>query len=149
MSRPGFISVDSFLGLINADKDVFTNYTSSTIRLFIQNEEYIIPEDLGGCYIADGRTMIPLRAVSEALGLEVTWNADTKTIGLVPLSGAPLELKVGSDEIVRDGEVTQMDTACVLKDSRTYVPLRFVSNALGSNLTWEGRGYHFINIFNE
>ncbi|MFX3643258.1 MAG: copper amine oxidase N-terminal domain-containing protein [Candidatus Pristimantibacillus sp.] len=86
-----------------------------------------------------GRTMIPVRFVSEKLGTEVTWSADEKKITIKDLSNtdSPLiTLKIDSQTIEVGNDFVQMDTTAQLIGERTFVPLRFVSEALGANVIW-------------
>ena len=79
-------------------------------------------------YIVDGRTMVPLRFIAEALGAKVDWNGDTET-ATVTLDGKVLSVKIGA---LAPG----MDVPAVIKDSRTMVPLRYLGEALGCKLEW-------------
>lgn len=47
-----------------------------------------------------------------------------------------IKLKIGSRILNNDGQITSMDTEPFLKDSRTFVPIRFVSEAMGLNVDW-------------
>ena len=87
----------------------------------------------------NSRTMMPLRFVSEKLGATVNW--DSKTNGAVlTKNGLEVDVPIGSDTLTvkkADGtsSTVKMDTEAVLKADRTYVPIRFVANALGA---WVG-----------
>lgn len=47
-----------------------------------------------------------------------------------------IKLKIGSKDIEVDGVALQMDTEPFLKDSRTFVPIRFVAEGMGHNVEW-------------
>lgn len=79
-------------------------------------------------YIADGRVMVPVRFVAEALGAEVLWLEKEQSV-LIKLDGRTLSLRIGE---VFDG----MDVPAVIVEGRTMVPLRFVSEQLGCNVIW-------------
>nr|WP_283809099.1 copper amine oxidase N-terminal domain-containing protein [Tumebacillus amylolyticus] len=83
------------------------------------------------------RTMVPVRFISEGMGAKVTW---FNSIGLVLIQMKDKEVKflVGEDKAYVDGLETQLDTKSVMKDDRTYVPLRFVSEAMGATVGWDG-----------
>ena len=80
-------------------------------------------------FIADGRTMVPLRLVAEALGAEVGWIDASRTV-TVNGNGANLALIIGTP---LPGD---MGTP-VLSNGRTFVPLRFVAEALGAEVAWD------------
>jgi len=81
------------------------------------------------------RTLVPLRGISEALGASVGWNAATSSITITRFD-KKLELKVGSASILVNGKSEIMDVPVLLKDSRTYVPLRFITQYFGGDVKW-------------
>ena len=81
------------------------------------------------------RTLVPLRGISEALGASVGWNAATSSITIERFD-TKLELKVGSASILVNGKSETMDVPVILKDSRTYVPLRFITQYFGGDVKW-------------
>ncbi|MCR4435039.1 MAG: copper amine oxidase N-terminal domain-containing protein [Clostridiales bacterium] len=90
----------------------------------------------------DGRTMVPLRFVSTALGAEVDWNGGTQLV-TITRGELRIALVVGrSEAIVHTGTgdtKRTFDTRAVIKDDRTFVPLRFVSETLGAGVAWDSR----------
>ncbi|WP_027084146.1 stalk domain-containing protein [Cohnella panacarvi] len=84
----------------------------------------------------DGRTMVPVRFVSEKLGAEVKWEVDTQT-AVIDFKGKIIRMPVGSNLVTVDGQTQELDTAAEFQDGRTMVPLRFVSEVLGSNVEWD------------
>ncbi len=95
----------------------------------------------------ESRTMIPVRFVAEALGAEVGWVAETSSV-LITNNDEKITLAIGSNEITINGEVSTMDTAAVVRNERTYVPVRFISEALGYKVTWNGET-KTVGIINE
>lgn len=83
-----------------------------------------------------GRVLVPLRAIGEALGAVVQWNSASKEI-IMQKDGISSRLLIGSRQATVDGVARQMDTCPVLQGSRTMVPVRFVSEFLGSNVHWD------------
>ncbi|PKM68609.1 MAG: hypothetical protein CVU95_03130 [Firmicutes bacterium HGW-Firmicutes-2] len=81
------------------------------------------------------RTLVPLRGITEALGASVGWNAATSSI-TITRSDTKLELKVGSASVLVNGKSEMMDVPVLLKDSRTYVPLRFITQYFGGDVKW-------------
>lgn len=86
-------------------------------------------------YIKDGRTMVPLRFLTEEMGATVGYNEQTAGI-TVALGETVMELTVGSTAYSVNGEVFQMDCAAEIFEDRTFVPVRFVSEALGKSVEW-------------
>ena len=92
----------------------------------------------------ENRVFIPIRAVSEALGCEVRFYENTKSIGLSDKgeSHDSVLLKVGSDKVITidrcyADSVETMDAVPVIKNNRTLVSLRAVSEALGAEVNWD------------
>ena len=82
----------------------------------------------------NNRTMIPVRFVTEALGAKVGWEGSTQTV-TISKDSTTVTIRIGSPEltVTKGGKTNkvQMDTAATIKDGRTYVPIRFVAEALG------------------
>ena len=104
---------------------------NSEIKILVAGKE-IKPET--PAYIENGRTMVPLRFISEALGEKVDWKADTKT---VIVGDNKASLVIGEKEINANGKKIAIDSPAVIKDSRTFVPLRAISEILGSKVDWD------------
>ncbi len=92
--------------------------------------------------IQDGRTMIPMRAVFEALGAEVGYDDATKTVTAVRGDTA-VTMVIGQSTVqVQEGETARSFTMDVVPyvdaaSGRTYVPVRFAAEALGCNVGWD------------
>lgn len=83
----------------------------------------------------DGRVFIPLRAVVEALGAEVRWDAGTQTVH-GSKGGREFALPIGSRTAQVNGRTLALDAPARLMSGNTMVPLRFVAEALGANVDW-------------
>lgn len=84
-------------------------------------------------YIAQNRTFVPVRFLGNALGVtneNIAWDAKTSKAKLV-LGGKSAELTVGKKQIISSGKVVEADVAPELKGGRTFLPARFVAEALG------------------
>ena len=104
----------------------------SEIKIMVSGKE-IKPET--PAYIENGRTMVPLRFISEALGEKVDWNAETKS---VIIGDNKAVLAIGSKEIDANGKKITIDSPAVIKNSRPFVPLRAISEILGAKVDWDG-----------
>lgn len=89
----------------------------------------------------DGRVMIPFRAALENMGAAVDYNNESR---LVTAKKGDTEIKFTlMDDIIyinKNGEQSTitMDTPMIIVSDRTLVPIRFMSNALGMQVGWDG-----------
>ena len=92
--------------------------------------------------IHDGRTYVPLRALSNIFDADCQYNSDTKEI-TITRGDTAIAMTVGKDTFTVNGETKTMDAPAFLnKDGRTMVPVRFISNAFGAviKLTYNENG---------
>ena len=87
--------------------------------------------------IVNGRTLVPLRAIFEALGATVEWDGSTQTVTST-LKGTTLKLTIGSNVLYKNGTPITLDVPAQLINNRTMVPVRAVSEAFGANVKWDG-----------
>ncbi|WP_239617471.1 copper amine oxidase N-terminal domain-containing protein [Cohnella mopanensis] len=87
----------------------------------------------------NGRTMVPVRFVSESLGATVKWDNATRT-ATITNGTKTISLAIGSKTVSDNGQVVELDTAAAMVDGRTMVPLRFVSESMNSKVTWDKGG---------
>ena len=87
--------------------------------------------------IINDRTMVPMRVIFEALGADVDWDSETRTITATK-GGLVVKATIGDKNIYVNGVKITMDVAPIIADDRTLVPVRFVSEALGCDVDWDG-----------
>ena len=85
--------------------------------------------------IREGRTLVPVRVVSEAMSASVYWLEKTKQIRIVE-GGNEIILTIGSKEMKIGGVTKTMDVEPMMIGGSTYVPLRFISENLGAEIAW-------------
>ncbi len=87
-------------------------------------------------FLENGVTYVPLRFVSNALGAEsVDWKPAENT-ATVALDGKNMEFTIGKDYAVVDGKRKKLNGPVRLKNSRTYLPVRFIAEESGSEVMW-------------
>ena len=111
---------------------------NSDIRLWVKGE--IVKSDVAP-YISESRTMVPIRVISENLGKVVTWNNDDKKISIKDEKGNEFSLVINekfmediSSNVYRKIE---LDAPAVIKDDRTFVPIRAIAEAFGERVDWD------------
>ncbi|MFH5185458.1 stalk domain-containing protein [Paenibacillus sp. TAB 01] len=91
--------------------------------------------------IVNGRTMVPVRAVTEALGYKVEYKEEDRSVQLTK-GDVTVVLHIGQTGIEKQvkgqpGTVKATDTAPYIKDGNTYVPVRFFAEETGLDVQWE------------
>ncbi|MBQ2669415.1 MAG: copper amine oxidase N-terminal domain-containing protein, partial [Clostridia bacterium] len=88
-------------------------------------------------YIENDYTLIPIRAIAESLGLDVAWEESTRTVSV---SGGDtlIGLVIDSDKATVNGEEKTLGVPARITDDRTFIPLRFVSENIGSDVLCDG-----------
>ncbi|HWP98792.1 MAG TPA: family 10 glycosylhydrolase [Syntrophomonadaceae bacterium] len=100
--------------------------------------------------IINDRVLVPMRDIFEALGAEISWDPKSNT-AIAFKDGKYVSVQIGSkvgvmaDATVVDGKYqvnnprnVKLDAAPIIVNSRTMVPLRFVSESLGAEVQWVG-----------
>ena len=101
----------------------------------------------------NGRLHVPIRIMADYLGYETGWDAVTKT-ATVKGEGSEIKLKIDSPRATINGVSAYIDvredgkpvlsTTATVREGRTYVPLRFVTETLGCEVKFEF-GVTYIN----
>ncbi len=110
--------------------------TQNTVVVYVDGEKLPFP-DQAPFINPDNRTLVPVRFVSEALGADVDWNGEQQRVD-ISHQGKGIQLTIGQREAQVDTGVVTLDTNAAITNSRTMVPLRFVSECLGAEVEWNG-----------
>ncbi|WP_322923702.1 copper amine oxidase N-terminal domain-containing protein [Paenibacillus campi] len=105
---------------------------TSTIQIMIDGTKLQTDQP---AIMSGSRTMVPLRGVFEAMKTTVDWKQSTRTI-TASKNGSKVILPVGSKTATINGKTTTLDVPAKVINGRTMVPLRFVTEALGSKVDW-------------
>ena len=87
--------------------------------------------------IIDGRTMVPVRAIFEAMGASVSWDEASGTVFAEKL-GKTVEFKIGEKEADYSGKKVIMDVPAMIMGGRTLVPARYSAEGMGYKVSWDG-----------
>lgn len=95
-------------------------------------------------FIENDRTLVPMRKIFEAVGANVEWDESTKTaIASRVKDGQPVfvAIQADSEKAFINSEEKMLDVPAKIVNDRTFVPLRFVVEALGEKVEWNGESY--------
>lgn len=103
------------------------------LKLWIDGE-YVVG-DVSPTIVND-RTLVPLRMISEKLGIELIWNEIDRTITLNK-EETVIVFKFGDSNYTVQGENKTLDAAPQIISDRTFVPLRVIAEVFGKNVDWD------------
>lgn len=91
-------------------------------------------------FISSGRMMVPFRFLGESIGAKVSYTSDPKTGKVLTvtyeLAGKTVLLVMGSKTAIVGEDSVELDAPPQISGGKTYVPLRFVTAALGGTVDW-------------
>jgi len=94
--------------------------------------------------IENGSTLVPLRAIFEALGAKVDWNPSTQVATAVK-KDTTIMLKVGDSFLTRNGEEIKLEVPAKIVSDRMLVPARAVAESFGAEVFW-AQGIRTVTI---
>jgi hypothetical protein len=94
--------------------------------------------------ISYGMVLVPIRAVSEMLGAQVSWDGGSRIV-LVSGGGESVSIQVDKKLVLVNGSPEQMDVGADIVDGRVMVPLRFLAELYGLQVSWDGAGTVRLN----
>jgi len=98
----------------------------------------------------NNRIQVPVRIIAEALGKTVSWFEDTRTVCISVGKGAggdSIFFVIGSNQMRKNADIITMDTEAVLKDGRTFIPIRYFAESLNFMVEWDGAA-NSVNLIN-
>ncbi len=115
---------------------------NSSIRVLVNDQVIDFTDDVGDVVepqIMNGRTMVPMRKIFEVFGANVEWEGTTQTI-TATTENKTLVLQINNTEAtVKSGDAEEkitLDSAPVIYDNRTLVPVRFIAESLDLRVGW-------------
>ncbi|MBU5669431.1 copper amine oxidase N-terminal domain-containing protein [Peptoniphilus sp. MSJ-1] len=94
-------------------------------------------------FIENDRTLVPIRFISETLGYSVKWNNDTREVTIED-NNTNIKLTIGAKNALVNSKNVELDVAPVIKQDRTFVPLRFVAENLNADVDWDAKNFKVI-----
>ncbi|MCD7853997.1 MAG: copper amine oxidase N-terminal domain-containing protein [Clostridiales bacterium] len=110
----------------------YANEGYTEVTLVIDGQEV---ESDQPAVIVDGRTMVPVRVIADALGIWIDYIENTKTV-LFEKNNTDIMLTIGNNFAVVDDEEVEIDSPAVIINGRTMVPVRFISEIFSAEVGW-------------
>lgn len=132
------------LNTFKAQRGKYLIYGYQPMRGFLLNTRDIAVIVRGNPVIFDtpphvdsnNRLMVPVRAITEAMGANVQWNPVTRDI-IISRNNDIIKLTLNSNKVYVNGNEKFMDTKPIIKNQRTFVPVRYVSEYFGAFVHWD------------
>lgn len=112
----------------------FVSAETDKVTVTLDGTEVIFPDAQPFVDVRD-RTLVPIRFVSEAMGAKVDWENDTRTV-VIQKDEDNIRYTIGQPMAYLNGEMLTFDSYGILKESRTFVPLRFIAEMLSCDVDW-------------
>ena len=110
------------------------NTWEEDIRVIVNGDEVVFPDQKPA--IVNDRTLVPLRAIFEALKAEVEWDDETKTV-TSKKGDISVSLAIDSDRLYQNGQEKILDVPAQIMNGRTMVPVRAISEAFQCQVGWD------------
>ncbi len=149
LGKNGFPRVFRLLGnygaWLNAGYSIEKYKEQTQVKFQINNDTYwldnVAKQMDTKAMIIEGRTMLPIRYLAEALGAKVGWNANTQEVAIY-LQFIEIKLQIGKADALINGKRVPIDASndkvkpLVVPPGRTLLPLRFVAESLQCQVDW-------------
>lgn len=108
-------------------------FAVSQVQVEVDGKMVVFPDAKPYIDAGSGRTMVPVRFIAESLGAAVQWDGGQVTIRH---EGQTVILVVGQTHAQVNGKKIRFDAPAVVRNDRTMVPLRFISEMFGARVEW-------------
>lgn len=99
-------------------------------------------------FIENGYTYLAVRTMADIIGVaDVAWDADARTVTLA-LDGTSVQLTIDSDHAVIDGAAVYTGVKPVIRNDRTYLPVRFIAETFGASVGWDNASKTVSVVYN-
>jgi uncharacterized secreted protein with C-terminal beta-propeller domain len=111
---------------------ISTGSASGQVRVMLDGRQlsFEVPPE-----IENGRTLVPLRDIFEAMGAEVTWDEKGQAV-TATLGETTLQLVIGQKIAYKNGGAIELEVAPKITKEKTLVPLRFIGESFDAEVNW-------------
>lgn len=136
------LTMDEYMKLI------MPGMNSSLVTVRVNGEDITFEDPEALPKIINERTMLAARAFYEKIGAKVEWNGKDRTV-TVSKDNDKIVLKIDSNKALVNGKEVKLDSPATIINDKTYIPVRFVSEAFGYKVKYDANeGMPIVDIFN-
>jgi|GEM_PF-564055 len=119
---------------VKGDASAVIQLTIGSTKAYVDFKEVTLDQPP---VIENGRTLVPVRFIVEALDALADWDSKNQTVSLI-FDAKQIDFKIGSTVAYVNGSELKLDVpAKILPTGRTVVPVRFISDAIGAKVSWD------------
>jgi len=118
-----------------ADEDISIEMRIDDSVMTVNGEQKLIDAEGTAPVIVNDRTLVPIRAIIEAMGGEVGWNEAVRTVTL-NYDEDEIRLVIDSTAAYLNGKESKLDTAPTIINGRTMLPIRYIAESFGFDVNW-------------
>ena len=134
------VAKEDFVNIITGDADTFVTKVEVPVgKDYIKAGDKVFTLDIPAYINADNYTMLPVRAVAIALGIDndaIIWNAETHTATIFHGSRI-ISMTVGADVMTVNGTTIPTATSVEVVNGRMFIPMRDLATAMNAKLDWD------------
>ncbi|HML36696.1 MAG TPA: WG repeat-containing protein [Bacillota bacterium] len=120
-------------GLVKKPENIDEKKSGSLIKVLIDGKRLDFTDT--DPVIENSRTLVPMRAIFESLGAQVSWDAESLTATGTKDSIA-VSLKIGDKKGYINGKAVDLDVPARIQNARTMVPIRFIAESFQADVSW-------------
>lgn len=133
------LSIALIITAVITESDVFSSNSStekSAITVSIDDQDIQYTEETGYPFIDENcGLLMPFRSTMEAFGCKVSWDAVSNT-AVAEKGDITVRIPIGQSFIYKNGEKIINEGMAILKEYRTYLPMKVVLEAFGTMVNW-------------
>jgi hypothetical protein len=108
-------------------------FASDDVKVVVGGNEVVFDQPP---VIQEGRTLVPLRAIFEALGASVGWDGETSSV-IASKDDTVIIMQIGHGNLYKNNETIKLDVPPVIINSRTLVPVRAIAESFDLTVEWD------------
>lgn len=107
---------------------------ATDVKVIVDSKE--VPFPVSPIIVGSGTTLVPMRAIFEAMGADVRWDQQSRKVTAFR-DGNKIELTIGSLDAYTNNKLHKLVEKPRIENGRTLVPVRFIAEAYGDKVVWD------------
>lgn len=121
------------VGLVKKPENIEEKKGGRLIKVFVDGKRLDFADT--DPVIENSKALVPMKAIFESLGAEVSWDAENYTATGIK-DGTVVSLKIGDDKGYINGKAVDLEVPARIQNARTIVPIRFIAESFQADVVW-------------